>query len=157
MAETATDELLGRLRDGGGRVTVQRRIIVETLLAQPEHITAEELIAKVQARYPEVNAATVYRTLEALDEIGALKRLAVGKGPAQWELTSGAHQHLVCNVCGTVQEVSGGPFARLAAALAKQHGFEADIGHLAITGRCAECVAAGRAATTHRYPPASGT
>jgi Fur family ferric uptake transcriptional regulator len=144
VSDTATDHLLSRLREGGGRVTVQRRIIVETLLAQPEHITAEELIVKVQGRYPEVNAATVYRTLDALDEIGALKRLAVGKGPAQWELTSGAHQHLVCDVCGGVQEVSGGVFARLAAALINQHGFEADIGHLAVTGRCATCIAAGR-------------
>jgi Fur family transcriptional regulator, ferric uptake regulator len=144
VGETAADHLLGRLRDAGGRVTVQRRIVVETLLAQPEHITAEGLITQVQARYPEVNAATVYRTLEALDEIGALKRLAVGRGPTQWELTAGSHQHLVCDVCGAVQEVAGGPFARLAAALVKQHGFEADIGHLAVTGRCAACAAGGR-------------
>jgi Fur family transcriptional regulator, ferric uptake regulator len=148
VGEIGPDELLARLREGGGRVTLQRRVIVETLLAQPDHVTAEELIAKVQARYPEVNAATVYRTLDALDEIGALKRLAVGKGPTQWELTTSAHQHLVCDLCGEVQEVSGGAFARLAASLVKQHGFYADIGHLAVTGRCAACAAGDRIALT---------
>jgi Fe2+ or Zn2+ uptake regulation protein len=107
VGQIEPEELLERLREGGGRITLQRRVIVETFLAQPEHVTAEELITKVQARYPEVNAATVYRTLEALDEICALKRLALGKGPV----------------------------------LAKQHGFHADIGHLAVTGRCAACAA----------------
>ena len=125
-------------------MTLQRRVIVDTLLAQPQHVTAEELIAKVHARYPEVNAATVYRTLELLGQIGVLNRLALGQGPARWELTQGAHQHLVCDVCGVVEEVSGGPFTRLASSLAKQHGFEADIRHLAVTGRCAACAAGDR-------------
>lgn len=127
-------------------MTLQRRVIVDTLLAQLEHVTAEELIAKVHARYPEVNAATVYRTLELLGQIGALNRLALGQGPARWELTQDAHQHLVCDVCGAVEEVSGGAFTRLVAALAKQHGFEANIRHLAVTGRCAACTASDRRA-----------
>jgi Fur family ferric uptake transcriptional regulator len=137
------DDLLDRLREVGLRATTPRRVIVEALLAQPDHITAEDLTALVQAGYPEVHRATVYRTLEALADLGAVYRMPVAQGPAQWHLTERSHQHLVCDECGRVQEVSAGAFARLAAALARDYGFEADIRHVAMTGRCDLC--AGRA------------
>jgi Fur family ferric uptake transcriptional regulator len=135
----ATDDLLDRLRQVGLRATTQRRVILETLLGQPDHVTAEDLTTLVHADYPEVHQATVYRTLEALESLGVLYRLSMGQGPVQWHLTERSHQHLVCDVCGEVQEVSDGAFARLAVALAKDHGFQADMRHVAMTGRCRRC------------------
>jgi Fur family transcriptional regulator, ferric uptake regulator len=135
------DDLLARLKDVGLRATTQRRVIVEALLAQPDHITAEELTDIVKAQYPEVHLATVYRTLEVLEALGALSRLSLGHEPTQWHLTARAHQHLVCDVCGRVQEVADPAFARLASALVRAHGFEADLRHLAVRGRCSRCAA----------------
>lgn len=139
VRSATTDVLLGRLREVGLRATTQRRVIVETLLAQPDHVTADELTDLVQRDFPEVHKATVYRTLEALGTLGVLNRLALGKGPAQWQLTDHSHQHLVCEECGAVEEVSDVAFVRLATSLAKSHGFQADIRHVAIAGRCRGC------------------
>ena len=132
------------------RATTQRRVIVETLLEQPAHITAEDLTAVVNERYPEVHAATVYRTLEVLESLGVLYRLANGHAPTQWHLTDRSHQHLVCGTCGGVEEVSDPAFARLASSLARDHGFRADLRHVAITGMCSRCTAAAA-------PAAGGT
>jgi len=149
----AADDLLDRLREVGLRATTQRRVIVETLLDQPAHITAEDLTAVVNEHYPEVHAATVYRTLEVLESLGVLYRLANGHAPTQWHLTDRSHQHLVCDACGAVEEVSNPAFARLASALARDHGFRADLRHVAITGVCSTCAAkagpAARQATAH--------
>ena len=139
MRTAEADDLLARLKDVGLRATTQRRVIVEALLAQPDHITAEELTDLVKARYPEVHLATVYRTLEVLESLGALYRLSLGHEPTQWHLTERAHQHLVCDVCGRVQEVSDPAFARLAASLMKAHGFHPDLRHVALRGRCSGC------------------
>jgi Fe2+ or Zn2+ uptake regulation protein len=139
VPSAAADELLDRLRDVGLRATTQRRVIVETLLAQPAHVTAEDLTARVNERYPEVHAATVYRTLEVLESLGVLYRLANGHAPTQWHLSDRSHQHLVCDGCGRVEEVSTPAFARLAAALSKDYGFTADLRHIAVTGLCAQC------------------
>jgi len=138
------DDLLDRLRDAGQRATTQRRVIVEALLAQPGHITAEELTALVRARYPEVHLATVYRTLEVLESLGELYPLSNGHAPTQWHLTHRSHQHLVCDGCGHVEEVANPAFSRLANALAKDHGFEVDLRHLAVTGVCSRCAALTR-------------
>ena len=141
MRSPAADDLLDRLREVGLRATTQRRVIVETLLEQPAHITAEDLTAVVNERHPEVHTATVYRTLEVLESLGALYRLDNGHAPTQWHLTDRSHQHLVCERCGAVEEVSNPAFARLAAALARDHGFRADLRHVAIGGLCSTCAA----------------
>src|SRR5580658_4626749 len=99
------DDLVDRLRAHGLRATTPRRIIVETLLDQSDHVTADDLTVLVQRRAPHVNKATVYRTLEALEALGEVYRMPLDQGPAQWHLADHAHQHLVCSECGDVQEV----------------------------------------------------
>jgi Fur family ferric uptake transcriptional regulator len=160
VRNAAADDLIARLKEEGLRATTQRRVIVEALLAQPDHITAEDLTREVQDLHPEVHLATVYRTLEVLESVGALYRLSVGHGPTQWHLTERSHQHLICESCGEVEEVSSPAFARLAAALAKDHGFRADIRHVAINGLCARCATSGggepaRAGAAERRPATS--
>lgn len=149
MLSPVVDELLARLRDEGLRATTQRRVILEALLAQPDHITAEGLTEVVKQRYPEVHLATVYRTLEVLESVGALYRLSMGHGPTQWHLTERTHQHLICDCCGDVEEISNAGFARLSVTLAKDHQFRADMRHVAIRGTCARCAetTAGSAAS----------
>ena len=141
MRSAAVDDLLERLRDGGLRATNQRRAIVEALLAHPAHVTAEGLTAEVKLKRPEVHLATVYRTLEVLESLGVLYRLDNGHAPTQWHLSERSHQHLVCDSCGQVQEVSNPAFARLATALRKAHGFNVDVRHTAIRGLCRRCSA----------------
>jgi Fur family ferric uptake transcriptional regulator len=139
MPADSVDELLAALRNQGLRATTPRRIIVETLLAQPDHVTADGLTDLVQAQAPLVNKATIYRTLEALESLGVVDRMAVDHGPAQWHLVEhGHHQHLVCTVCGSITESSSKEFGRLARALAADHGFQVDM-HIAISGRCRAC------------------
>jgi Fe2+ or Zn2+ uptake regulation protein len=142
-----TDELLARLRDAGVRATTQRRVILEALAEAPAHVTAEELTVAVNRRFPEVHAATVYRTLELLETAGVLYRLEHGHAPTQWHLTDEAHQHLVCEGCGTIIQVSHPAFAHLARSLARDHGFTADLHHMAITGSCARCAASAPSRT----------
>ena len=144
MPSDPVDELVDRLRNKGLRATTPRRIIVETLLEQPDHVTADSLTMLVQERAPLVNKATIYRTLEALESLGVVDRMAVDQGPAQWHLVDhGHHQHLVCNVCGSVTETSSKEFRRLARVLAVENGFQIDT-HIAISGRCQRCTAESR-------------
>ena len=139
VGSSMVDDLLHRLRKHGLRATTPRRIIVETLLGEGNHVTAESLTAKVQARAPELNKATVYRTLEALEALGVVNRMPCDQGPAQWHLADHAHQHLVCSICGDVLEISSKEFDRLRRALAAAYGFEADMRHIAIAGACRRC------------------
>ena len=47
--------------------------------------------------------------------------------------------HLVCSECGRITQVSPDAVAALVAALDEKHGFETDVGHLTVFGRCESC------------------
>jgi Fur family transcriptional regulator, peroxide stress response regulator len=89
-------------RQSGFPLTVQRRVILECILQRHDHPTADQVHEDVRARVPEISRTTVYRTLEALVQMGAIRR-AHHLGPAsRFDANSGHHHHLVCVRCNSV-------------------------------------------------------
>lgn len=141
--EAAVDAILAGLRAEGGRVTVGRRAIVRSLLtADDHHVTADELAAMVQAEHPDVHRSTVYRTLDALEELGVLDRISLGTGGSVYHLADHAHHHVVCNRCGAVSEVPPDAFDRLMGDLASRTGYRLDRPTVVVSGLCPSCQAA---------------
>jgi Fur family ferric uptake transcriptional regulator len=133
-----------QLRARGYRVTPQRQLVLEAV-AQLDHATPEEIGAQVQRTARGVNISTIYRTLELLEQIGMVTHNHLGHGAPTYHLaTESDHVHLVCRDCGRVTEISPDAIRPLITALEDQHGFETDVGHLTVFGRCAECRAAER-------------
>jgi Fe2+ or Zn2+ uptake regulation protein len=132
-------QIMDRLAQAGGRRTASRQAIVEVIVEAGSHLTADEIAQHVHARFPSVNLSTVYRTLDALTELGIVDHVHFGHGRAVYHRTDEAHQHLVCEECGAVEEL---PVARLRAFLEmldRDFGFEVDRRHFAIVGRCGRC------------------
>jgi Fur family transcriptional regulator, ferric uptake regulator len=138
-ADGATDEAMARLVAAGGRRTASRQAIVEAVVTSGAHVTAEEVAARVQARFPSVNLSTVYRTLEVLERVGVVDHIHFGHGRAVWHLADEAHQHLYCEDCGHVEELPASELGPLLAAIEAAHDFEVDRRHFAIAGRCRAC------------------
>ncbi|MFC1901654.1 Fur family transcriptional regulator [Chloroflexota bacterium] len=66
------------LKEKGLKLTPQRRLIVDIIHEADAHLTAEDIIAYVQARMPGVNKSTVYRTLELLEATGCVYKSELG-------------------------------------------------------------------------------
>lgn len=131
--------ILDRFSAAGGRRTASRQAIVEVVVGAGSHVTAEEIAAAVQARFPSVNLSTVYRTLEALEELRVVDHVHLGHGRAVYHLTDESHQHLFCEHCERVQEVPIAKLRPLFTLLEREYGFELDRRHFAIVGRCRSC------------------
>lgn len=131
--------LLDLLRANGVRVTVPRRAILESLVELGPHVTAEELGAHVRARYPEVHESTVYRTLDRLTTLGVVDHVHLGHGRAVYHLPGSGHQHLHCDRCGAVVEAPDALFAQVVRRVERLYGFELDLDHFALGGRCRDC------------------
>ena len=56
---------------------------------------------------PGVSLPTVYATLELLEELGLVRRLASTTGSAVYDPRTDAHHHLVCRRCGRIADVDG--------------------------------------------------
>ena len=133
------ERILELLRRRGGRVTRARRAIVAALLGSSSHLTADQLTGAVQREQPDVHLSTVYRCLEALEELGVVDHVHLGHGRAVYHLTDEPHQHLVCEVCGAVVEVPDALFDDLATRLRADYAFAIRPHHFAVLGRCAAC------------------
>jgi Fe2+ or Zn2+ uptake regulation protein len=139
-------ELLGR---EGHRVTDGRRAVVEALLSAEGHLSADDLVAHLQDVHPGVHRATVYRSLEALEAAGLVEHVHLGHGRSVYHLTDDLHQHLVCEVCGSVEEAPPDLLSAVARRLRRERGFVMRPYHFAVLGRCRDCVADGDADVRH--------
>ncbi len=124
------EAVVGKIRGRGYKATPQRLAVLGALAAE-QHQTLEE----IRARCPEVGLVTVYRTLDLLCEIGAVRRLDLGDGP-RYELAENHHHHLVCESCGAVSEFEECPLDlhRL-----QDVDFEVASHSIEIYGRCVVC------------------
>ena len=134
----AADSPSARLRRVGQRVTPQRLVILGAL-RPGEHLSADEVFARVEPHLPGVNRSTVYRTLELFRDLGLVSETDLGAGARQFEPLDGRHHHLVCRHCGEALELDDVLVAPLREAIRARYGFAAGIDHLALFGRCAAC------------------
>ena len=133
-------DIIGKLSEQGYRLTPQRMLILSAIENSDNHISAEEIYAQVVAQYPRVNISTVYRTLELLKQLGLVTETDLGEGKVRYHpAEKGHHHHLVCTECGAIIDLDESLLSPLKSALLREYKFSADLRHLAIFGRCANC------------------
>jgi Fe2+ or Zn2+ uptake regulation protein len=120
MPADRVDQAIEVIRNSGGRVTVDRRAVVEALDQSSDHLTVEQLAEAVWALHPDIN---------------------LGHGPSRWHLAGQVHHHLVCDACDAVIEVPDSTFDPLRRRLLKDTGFAIDPHHFSLVGLCSSCAA----------------
>lgn len=132
-----------RLRLRGQRWTPQRQAVVEVLAASNGHVTGAELVERCRALNAATTPSTVYRTLDLLEELGLVRHGHDPNGREEYHvLPAGRHGHLHCSDCGDTWEIDERRGEAVAAVLRAGDGFELDIGHVTLIGRCGRCAAA---------------
>lgn len=132
-------------RKRGVRWTNQRQIIVETFVSTDDHMTADDLHRRVRTLDASVSAATVYRTINLLVEIGVAHKRHFSSGSASFEsaLTKTHHDHLVCMSCGIITEFVHEPLETMQDQISKIHGFQLLHHRVELYGICPSCAARG--------------
>ena len=134
------DEQLRRTRQ---RYTRGRRQLVELLVDTGRPVTIPELLELGASQ----SQSSLYRNLAILEQCGAVERLTSTDDVARYELTeelSEHHHHVVCSVCGRIDDVVLPPAIEraLGAAAAEAHdqrGYMVDSHRLELVGTCGSC------------------
>lgn len=71
--EMQRELVMQKLREQGYRITEQRKMLLDVIL-QEECASCKEIYYRVASRNLEIGAATVYRMVNLLEEIGAISR-----------------------------------------------------------------------------------
>jgi Fur family ferric uptake transcriptional regulator len=135
------------LRVHQGRLTEERKLLLQTICDYRGHFLPEDIAAEARHRGHPVSLTTVYRNLPLLIEAGIVRRATVGEGSDRggvryesvWNRAH--HDHLTCSRCGRQVEFSYPAIEVLQGAVAQDHGFTLERHHLELIGVCPECQA----------------
>jgi len=133
-----------RLVKGGGRMTEQRRLILEALNDLDSHPTAEELFNLARQRDPSLHLSTVYRTLRWLEQEGLVSARLFDEGRRQERFDVAyptEHYHFQCTSCKTVIEFNNLLVNAIKAQFELHSGAQVEVGSVTLYGLCASCLA----------------
>ena len=94
------------LRKAGLKVTLPRMKILELLEnAEHHHMSAEDVYKALAEQGEDVGLATVYRVLTQFEQAGIVERHNFENNLSVFEIAQEEHHdHLVCDVCGKIEE-----------------------------------------------------
>lgn len=94
-----------RLRDRGIAPTHQRIEIAYVLFERCEHLSADQVLALVNARHAETSKATVYNTLRLFLEKGLIRELIVDPSRVFYDPNTTPHHHFYDVVTGRLTDI----------------------------------------------------
>jgi Fur family transcriptional regulator, peroxide stress response regulator len=125
-------------RRQGMPVTVQRRVILEAVLASDDHPTADEIYERIRDRIPRVSKATVYRVLDTLVGLGLIGRAHHPGSAARFDAKTHRHHHLVCTACRRMVDYETPELSDLPLP-APPSGFQVTDYSIQFMGLCPDC------------------
>jgi Fur family transcriptional regulator, ferric uptake regulator len=130
-----------RFDEAGFRTGAARRQVIELLEGERCALTALE----IDRRLPKVGRASVYRTLEQLEDLELVHRVDVGGDTVAYERNdpSGHHHHMVCVRCGRLVPFSDQALERAIHRLAERAEFEVSAHDVLLRGTCPRCQGQG--------------
>jgi Fur family ferric uptake transcriptional regulator len=138
-------DLIGELGSRGVRITAQRRALIEVIQEAKDHLDAESLLERARELQPNIDRATVYRTIGFLKRFRLVDELDLmhmeGEKHFYEVKTAREHVHLACFRCGRIEEFSSCLFDQLKAEIANQAGFRIQVTRLEVGGSCRACPA----------------
>ncbi|MDX1606588.1 MAG: transcriptional repressor [Candidatus Competibacterales bacterium] len=85
--------------------TRQRLDIARVMLSRPQHLSADQLMALVNANGSSVSKATVYNTLSLFARKGVVREVVVDTGRTFYDSNVTPHHHLYHEDHGTLTDV----------------------------------------------------
>jgi Fur family transcriptional regulator, ferric uptake regulator len=133
--------IVSALDRAGYRLTEPRRSLATLIADQTGHFTAATLVEAARDRRLGVGRATVFRTLEVLEDLGAVERLDLPTGEHAYVGCEPAHHHhVVCSRCGRTDEIEDAGLRAVVADIARATGYRVDEHRLELFGLCPDCL-----------------
>jgi Fur family peroxide stress response transcriptional regulator len=132
------DRIIKILKDKGLRVTPQRFAVYANLLSRRDHPTAEQIFQELNEAEPLSSQATVYSSLQALQDVGLVREVLLEEGVCRYDANVDLHHHFRCKSCGSIEDiaweqVSGVSFQEL------RPGLSVENYELTVHGLCGNC------------------
>jgi Fur family ferric uptake transcriptional regulator len=127
------------LRGAGLRVTAARVALLQAV-RDGDHLGVEAIAGEVRERLGHISLQAVYEALNALTEVGLIRRIEPAGSAARFEGRVGDnHHHVVCRSCGTVADVDCAVGEAPCLTASDDRGFAIDEAEVVYWGLCGAC------------------
>ena len=97
-----------QLREAGITPTQQRVQIAEILFAQPQHMSADQILAVVNSKGPIASKATIYNTLGLFARKGLVREVIVDPSKVFYDSNTSEHHHFYNLDSGQLTDIDAG-------------------------------------------------
>lgn len=133
--EASMTELEQRCINAGLKMTGPRKTILKVLGESVDHPSVEAVYERAKAIDSSISIATVYRTLNMLDELDLVTRHEFNESFSRYETNRDHHHHLIDLESGQVIEFQNTALEELKEKIAREMGFELVDHRLELYGR----------------------
>ena len=138
------DALAGQLASHGYKLTRPRRAVLHVVAEMRESLSPAEIHARARKYYPATGLVTVYRTLDVLEGVNAVRKVHQADGCHSYAPASEGHaHHVICGNCQSVTEFEGCDLAEMFKAVQKRTGYKIEDHWLELFGLCPNCRSQG--------------
>ncbi|VVB69304.1 Ferric uptake regulator family protein [uncultured archaeon] len=131
--------IIKALRGKGYRATLQRIAIGRFALRNHDHPTAQIIYREVKKVYPTVSLATVYKTIQILEEVGLIQELSLPKDQTRFDSDMEPHINLICLGCGNISDFEDPALPEIMAKVSAAEKFAVTGQRFDIYGLCQSC------------------
>ncbi len=132
---SATNKLIHILEEHGIKSSYQRLQVLEYLLNNTTHPTADAIFTNIHRKSPVISRATVYNTLKLFVEKGLVSTMIADKFETRYDIVTEEHGHFVCDACGRIFNFEH-KYKRKYPGL---DGFVIEKEEIVLKGMCKEC------------------
>lgn len=137
--EMVPAEMMKALQEAGYRATAARRAVVDAVSGRRRPFTSADILVELRGRSG-IGRATIFRTLDVLQQLGLLDRVEHADGSFGYvACPSGHHHHAICSGCGLVVDLRACGVGREAEEEALAAGFAVQGHRLEYFGLCTSC------------------
>jgi Fur family transcriptional regulator, peroxide stress response regulator len=135
-----TDGIQLKLKQSGLRMTPQRIAIYQELCESDKHPTAHQIHKKLKEVYPSLSLMTVYNTLNALVELGAIRPIGnTGDDVTHYDGDLSPHVNLACISCHNIIDIPDGGTHLDESNLVVPQGYKVIGTSMLVYGLCPDC------------------
>ena len=110
--------------NAGLKMTGQRKLILQVLDTAEDHPSVETVYERAKELDASISMATVYRTLNMLDELNLVIRHEFKENFSRYEVNEEHHHHLIDLETGDVIEFQNSELEKLKEKIANELGFD---------------------------------
>jgi Fur family peroxide stress response transcriptional regulator len=120
-------------------LTSQRQAVYDIVRNSHDHPTAAEVMNRLVEQGHNLAYGTVYNSLRYLSDKQMIRELKLGEAASRYDARLDDHQHILCEVCGAVDEVMTHVPQEWMSTVAEETGYTISHAHVVFGGVCPAC------------------